>query len=189
MTTILKELNMSKLTFYFYITSFLLLLSSCGGGGTGNAVPLPMNTAIVLSSTLAPGFTKTSVPISGIQMTFVLPQNAPPILNSDGSLLVGDTALKDLNTDTSGKIQGTIQGSYDSVTRTVQIALIDTRSDASIGLAVGDIARLTCNLASGAQLSAGEIIPTLSYKVSGPGTENISGEIVPAVRIVTYQKP
>jgi hypothetical protein len=160
-----------------------MLLPGCGGG-SGNAVSLPilpMNTAIVLSSTLAPGLTKTSVPIKGIDVAFVLPASATPLLNSDGTLMIGETGLKNLN------INGTIpSGSYDPATRGVHFILLPNNV-ATTDLGIGDIARLTCQISSGAQLSAQEIHPV--YKVSGPGSVDISGEIVPSVSIVTYQKP
>jgi hypothetical protein len=181
MTTILKELKMVKATLYSSIVSIMLLLPGCGGGGTGNAVPLPMNTAIVLSATLAPGLTKTSLPIKGIDVTFVLPQTASPILNSDGSLQIGETGLKNLNQN--GNIQS---GSYVPATRTVHFILLPN-DIALTDLGTGDIARLTCDISSGAQLSAQDIHPV--YKISGPGSVDISGEIVPSVSIVTYQKP
>ena len=161
----------------------LMLLPGCGGGGGGNPVTPPMNTAIVLSSTLAPGLTKTSVPIKGIDVTFSLPQQAAPILNADGTVLIGETGLKNLNSN--GFI---LSGSFnpDPASRAVHFILLP--NDVSLtDLGTGDIARITCDIASGSQLSAQDIHPV--YKVAGPGSVDISGEIVPAVRIVTYQKP
>ena len=173
---------MVKATLYSCIVSATLLLPGCGGGGTGNAVPLPMNTAIVISASLAPGLTKTTLPIKGIEVSFVLPQTASPILDPDGSLRIGETGLKNLNPN--GLIPA---GSYNPVTREVHFFLINLSGDATNDLGTGDIARLTCNLSSGAQLSAQDIHPV--FKVSGPGSVDISSEIVPSVSIVTYQKP
>jgi hypothetical protein len=171
---------MGKVTLYVCVVSLMLLLPGCGGG-SGNAVSQPMNTAIVLSSTLAPGLTKTSSPIKGIDVAFVLPLSATPVLNTDGTLLIGETGLKNLN------INGSIpSGSYDPATRGVHFILLPNNI-ATTDLGTGDIARLTCNISAGAKLTAQEIHPV--YKVSGPGSVDISGEIVPVVTIVTYQKP
>jgi hypothetical protein len=171
---------MGKITFYVCIVSLMLLLPGCGGG-SGNAVSQTMNTAIVLSSTLAPGLTKTSIPIKGIDVEFVLPSSATPVLNADGSIQIGEAGLKNLN------INGFIPvGNYDPATRVVHFILLPNNI-ATSDLGAGDIARLTCNVPSGAQLSAQDIHPV--YKVAGPGIVDISKEIVPAVSIVTYQKP
>jgi hypothetical protein len=180
MTTILKESKMVKATLYSCIVSIMLLLPGCGGG-TGNAVPLPVNTAILLSAILAPGLTKTSIPIKAIEVSFSLPQAATPILNSDGSLQIGETGLKNLNP--KGSIQS---GSYLPATGTVHFILLPN-DIATTDLGTGEIARLTCDISSGAQLSAQDIHPV--YKVSGPGSVDISNELVPSVSIVTYQKP
>jgi hypothetical protein len=181
MTGMQKELNMLKSVLYSCIVSFMLLLPGCGGGGTGNAVQLPRNTAIVLSASLASGLSKTSVPIKAIDVSFALPQTATPILNSDGSLQIGETGLKNLNPN--GFI---LSGSYDPATRTVHFILLPNDVKTT-DLGTGDIARLTCDISSGAQLSAQDIQP--AYKVAGPEGANISSEIVPSVSIVTYQKP
>lgn len=171
---------MAQKMFCTYVVSLLLLLPGCGGGGTGNAVPLPVNTAIVLSSALAPGLTTTSVPIKAIEVTFTLPAAATPVLAGDGSLLVSETGLKNLNS------QGFIQtGSFDPTTRVIRFVLLPN-DIATTDLGTGDIARLTYT-ASGAPLVSGDIVPV--YKVAGPGSVNISTEIVPTVKIVTYQKP
>lgn len=182
MTTIRKELTMARAILCSYIVSCMLFLPGCGGGGTSNAVPLPMNTAIVLSAALAPGLTTTSVPIKGIEVTFDLPQTATPILNTDGSLQIGETGLKNLNQN--GYI---LTGNYAPATRTVHFFLLPN-DIATTDLGAGDIARLTCTIASGAQLAKEDIL-NLVFKVSGPGSADISSEIVPSVSIVTYQKP
>ena len=174
---------MSKVTFYSCITSFLLLLSGCGGGAS-NAVPLPTNTAVVLSAALAPGRTQTSSPIKEIDVIFVLPQAATPILDptkTDGSLLIGETGLKNLNLN--GFI---LAGSFNSSTREVRFSLLPN-DIVTTDLGTGDIARLTCSISSGAQLSAQDIHPT--YGGFGPGSVDLSTEIIPSVSIVTYQKP
>lgn len=180
MTTTRKELIMFKSILCVYIVSFMLFVPGCGGGGKSTAVPLPMNTAIVLSAALAPGRTATSVPIKGIDVTFVLPPSATPVLNSDGSLQIGETGLKNMNS--KGFIQS---GSY--VSNEVHFILLPN-DIATTDLGTGDIARLTCTISPGSQLSA-EDIRNIVYKVSGPGSVDISGEIVPSVSIVTYQKP
>lgn len=159
----------------------MLLLPGCGGGGTGNAVPLPMNTAVVVSANLAPGLTQTSAAIKVIDVSFVLPQNATPPLNPDGSIRIGESGLKNLNSN--GSITA---GSYNPVTREVRFSLLPN-DIATTDLGTGDIARLTCDLSSGTQLSAEDIHPV--YGVFGPGSVDLSSQIVPAVRIVTYQKP
>lgn len=182
MTAILKELIMRNGTYLSCLASILMLLSGCGGGGTGNVLPLPVNTAIVLSSTPAPD--RTTTPIRGIEVTFILPQAAAPILNSDGSLQIGETGLKNLNNNSQSSISA---GSYDQASRTVHFILLNLSSDPASDLGTGDIARLTCNVSSGTELSAQDIQPV--YKVSGPGSVDISSEIVPSVSIVTYQKP
>lgn len=171
---------MAKKMFCTYVVSILLLLPGCGGGGTGNAVPLPENTAIVLSSALAPGLTTTSVPIKAIEVTFTLPAAATPVLAADGTLLVSETGLKNLNS------HGFIQtGSFNSATRVIRFVLLPN-DIATTDLETGDIARLTYTT-SGASLTSGDIVPV--YKVAGPGSVDISNEIVPSVRIVKYQKP
>ena len=172
---------MVKTVLYSCIVSFMLLLPGCGGGGTGNAVSLPKNTAILLSASLASGLSKTSLPIKAIDVAFALPQSATPILNSDGSLQIGETGLKNLNPN--GFI---LSGSYTPATRTVHFILLPN-DIATTDLGTGDIARLTCDIASGTQLSAQDIQP--AYKVAGSGSVDITSEIVPSVSIVTYQKP
>ena len=181
---------MLKTALYSYIVSIMLLLSGCGGGGAGNVVPLPMNTAIELSATLASGLPKTSAPIRGIDVTIVLPQTTTPILDpdkTDGSLLIGPTGLNNLNKNP----RGLIQGSYVAATRTVHFFIINLSQDPADDLGTGDIARLTYETAPGVQLSTQDISPV--YKFSGPivndTTVNLTSEIVPSVSIVTYQKP
>ena len=181
MTAIRKELPMAKATLFSCIVSFMLLLPGCGGG-TGNAVPITLNTAIVVSANLAPGLTKTSLPIKGIDVTFEIPQTATPIINSDNSLQIAETGLKDLNPNGNIPI-----GSYAPATRTVHFILV--ANDILNGdLGTGDVARLTCNISPGAQLLAQDI-HNLVFKVAGPGSADLTNEIVPSVRIVTYQKP
>ena len=173
---------MVKVVLCSYIVSFMLLLPGCGGGGTSSAVPLPVNTAIVVAADLAPGLTKTSAPIKLIDVKFTLPQTAAPILNSDGTPQIGETGLKNLHPD-NGFIPN---GSYNPVTREVRFSLFPN-DIATTDLGTGDIARLTCNITSGAQLSAQDIHPDLG--VFGPGGVDLTSETVPSVRIVTYQKP
>lgn len=184
MTAIGEELKMAKVTLLCpFAALFLLLLSGCGGGG-GGSLPLPVNKGIILSANLKQGITQTSLPIASIQVTFVLPKTAAPILNADGSLQISETGLKGLNPN--GSVPA---GSYDQVTGTVQFILLP--NDVAIGLGSGnlDIARLTYETSSGAELSPLEIQQTLSYKVVGQGLIDISPQIDPSVRVVTYQKP
>ena len=162
----------------------MLLLPGCGGGGSGNAVPLPVNNAIVLSANLAPGLTSTSVPIKAIQVSFSLPGAATPIRNQDGTLLVGVTGLFSLKSN--GQIFQD-SASYDPASGTVTFTIL-ANPFATEDLGTGNIARLTYVTATGAQISAQDI-QSLVYLVSGPGSENISNQIVPSVSIVTYQKP
>ena len=172
---------MEKLTLCICTVLFMNLLPGCGGGGASSAVTPPMNTAIVVSASLASGLTKTSVPISGIEVTFSLPQQAAPVLNSDGTLQIGETGLKNLNAN--GAIQS---GGFNPATRTVKFILV-SNNVATTDLGTGEIARLTVTLSAGSQLLAQDIHPV--YKVAGQGTVDISSEIVPTVSIVTYQKP
>ncbi|MGB9082561.1 MAG: hypothetical protein WCD00_14795 [Desulfuromonadaceae bacterium] len=180
---------MAKVSLLSSCVALFLLLSGCGGG-TGSAVPLPVNKGVVLSATLKQGIPQTSHPIASIQVEFVLPKRATPILNADGSLQIGETGLKCLNPN--GSVPA---GSYDPATGTVRFILLP--NDVTIGLGTGDIARLTYENSSGAELSPQEIQQTLSYKVVGLGSPDdidisaqfdtsVSG---PSVRIVTYLKP
>jgi hypothetical protein len=116
---------------------------------------------------------------------FVLPQNVTPILDAGGfSLLPGDTGLKNLNTNPAGSISG----SFDPVTRTVHFILISL--DGTSDLGTGDIARLTYQTTSGAELSPQDIHPVFKVPAIVNGTSSdISSEIVPSVSIVTYLKP
>jgi hypothetical protein len=188
MTAMGKELKMAKVTlFSSYVALFLLLLSGCGGGGGGGAgsvPPLPVNKAIIFSANLKTGIQQTTLPIESIQVKFVLPQRATPILNADGSLQISETGLKGLNPN--GSVPA---GSYDPVAGTVQFILLP--NDVTNGLGRGnlDIARLTYEISSGADLSPQEILQTLSYKVVGQGLIDISAQMDPSVSIVTYQKP
>lgn len=167
-----------------YIVAIMLFLPGCGGGGSGNAVPLPVNNAIVLSANLAPGLTNTSAPIKAIQVSFSLPGAASPIRNQDGTLLVGLTGL--FNLKSNGEIfQDSV--SYDPASGTVNFTILVT-DIANGDLGTGDIARFTYVTTTGAQISAQDI-QSLVFKVSGPGGIDISSEIVPSVSIVTYQKP
>ena len=178
---------MAKVTlFCSYVALFLLLLSGCGGG-TGNALPLPVNKGIILSANLKPGIPATTLPIVAIDVTFVLPAGATPILDPNGSLAlyIHETGLKGLNPN--GSVPA---GNYDQTTRTVHFILLPNNVANDLG--TGDIARLTYETASGAELSPQEIQQlqqTLLFKVSGPGSIDISGQVEPSVRIVTYQKP
>lgn len=183
MTTIGKELKMAKgALFCSYVTFFLLLLTGCGSGA-GSAVPLPVNKGIILSSNLKQGIPPAPLPtIVGIEVAFVLPKTATPVLNTDGSLQISETGLKGLNP--KGSVPA---GSYDPVTGTVRFFLLP--NDVVIGLGTGDVARITYETSSGAELTSQEIQQTLSYKVSGSGSIDISSQIESSVRIVTYQKP
>lgn len=181
---------MAKVTLLCSYAALFLLLSGCGGG-TGNAVPLPVNKGIILSANLKQGIPPASVPpIVGIEVTFVLPKTATPILDTPVSLQISETGLKGLNTN--GSVSA---GSYDPVTGTVHFFLLP--NDVAIGLGTGDIARLTYETSSGAALTPQEIQQTLSYKVVGLGSPDnidisaqfdtsVSGA---SVRIVTYLKP
>ncbi|MFZ2949098.1 MAG: hypothetical protein WA003_06405 [Desulfuromonadaceae bacterium] len=181
---------MTKVALLCSCVALFLLLSGCGGG-TGSAVPLPVNKGIILSAALKQGIPQTSHPIASIQVELVLPKRATPILNTDGSLQISETGLKCLNTN--GSVSA---GSYDPVTGTVRFILWEPK-DPTIGLGTGDIARLTYENSSGTELSPQEIQQTLSYKVVGSGSPDnadisaqfdtsVSG---PSVRIVTYLKP
>ncbi len=179
---------MAKKYLFSYIALFLLILSGCGGGGGTGVVPLPVakNNALILSATLKPGLTNTSAAIKGIDVSFVLPAKASPILNADGSLQISETGLKNLST------QGNIPlGSYNQGTRTINFILWPN-DVATSDLGIGDIARITYTTASGAALTSQELEQirlSLSYLVSGPGSVDISSEIVPSANLVTYQKP
>ncbi len=174
---------MVKLTLIACLASLLFLLPGCGAGSS-EPVPLPVNKAIVFSAKLSNGLLKTSVPIKIIEVSFTLPKSVFPD-HLIGSLQIGETGLKNLNTN------GTIQlGSYDPINGLVQITI--WASDFTNGdLGTGDIARLTFQTSTGFDLVPQDITPV--YKVYGPiinGTStDISSEIVPSVRIVTYQKP
>jgi hypothetical protein len=187
MTAMGKELKMAKATLLCSCAAlFLLLLTGCGGG-TGSAVPLPVNRGIILSATLKQGIPQTSLPIASIQVEFVLPKRATPILETDGSLQISETGLKCLNPN--GSVPA---GSYDPATGTVRFILWPNNVANDLG--TGDIARLTYENSSGTELSPQEIQQTLSYKVSGPGSVDISAQFDtsvsgPSVRIVTYLKP
>ena len=178
---------MAKVTFCSYLVLCLILLSGCGGGTAGVVpLPIPENKGIVFSCTLNQGLTNTSIPIKAIEVSFVLPAAVSPVLNQDGSLLIGETGLKNLKTLNS---QGNIpSGSYDPNTHKIIFTLLPN-DVATSDLGVGDIARLTYVTTAGVELSSQEILNTLSYKVVGPGSVDLSSEIVPSVRIVTYQKP
>lgn len=175
---------MAKRNLYACLASLIILISGCGGGGGGSPVPLPVNKGIVLAASLSNGLSKTSVPIKIIEVSFTLPKTALPD-HSNGSLQIGETGLKNLNSN--GMIQ---LGSYDPITGLVQITI--WASDPINGdLGTGDIARLTYQTSAGADLVPQDITPV--YNVYGPivnGTStDLSGEIEPSVRIVTYQKP
>lgn len=174
---------MLKATLSTFLVSSMLLLPGCGGGGGGNsnAAPLQSNKAIVLSAIPAPGRTSISAPIKGIEVTLALPQNATPVLDNDGSLLLGETGLKNLNQN--GNI---MSGSYVPATKTVRFILL-ANDIATTDLGTGDIARLTYQTADGSQLSAQDLHP--SYKVSGPASADLSAEVAASVSVVTYQKP
>lgn len=185
MTAIGKELKMAKVTLLCSCVAVFLLLSGCGGGA-GSPLPLPVNKAIILSASLKPGVPATTLPVVAIEVTFVLPKTATPTYTAyDGSLQIDETGLKGLNP------KGSVStGSYDQTTGTVHFILLPNNVASDLG--VGDIARLTYETASGAELSPQEIQQiqqTLSYNVSGPGSIDISAQIEPSVRIVTYQKP
>jgi len=188
MTTIRKESSMIKAIFYTYLVTFMLLLPGCGGGGSGNAVPLPVYNAIVLSANLAAGLTNTSAPIKAIQVSFSLPAAATPVRNQDGTLLVGLTGLFSLKS--SGQIpQDSVN--YDPASGTVKFTILVT-DIANGDLGTGDFARLTYVTTTGAQILAQDI-HNIVYLVAGPtvnGTSvNLTSEIVPSVSTVTYQKP
>lgn len=176
---------MVRASLYACLVVSLSLLIGCGSAGESRTIPLAANKGVVLSATLKQGLVTTSVPIKGIEVTFALPQAASPILNSDGSLKIGETGLKNLNPN--GSI---LSGSYDSATRTVHFLLL-SNDIATVDLGTGDVARLTYETASGAEISAADIQAV--YKVSGPivnnSTTDISTEIVPSASIVTYLKP
>lgn len=156
----------------------LLILTGCGGG-TNNTVPLPVNKAMVLSANLKPGFTNLSSTITAMEVSITLPDNISPVLASDGSLLISETGLKSMNA------KGYIPlGSYS--TKTVHFFLLPN-DVATSDLGTGEIARLTYETLSGAEPTSSSIQPVL--KVSGPGSRDISSQLVPSVSIITYQKP
>jgi hypothetical protein len=186
MTTSGKEKTMAKGTLFSNLALLVLVLSGCGGAADVVPLSVPVNKAIVLSSALKPGLSNSSLPIRGYTVSFVIPANVAPVLNVDGSLLIGETGLNNLKILAS---QGNIPaGNFDPLSRKVQFDLWPNNALTS-DLGVGDLARLTYTSTSGAELTAQEIEKTLTYVVSGPGSADLSSEIVPAARIVTYQKP
>jgi hypothetical protein len=176
-----KEFKMVKLPLHLCLAICFLLLLGCGNG-SGGSVPLPSNKGIVLSANLKQGLARTSSPIRAMEVTFTLPGSASPVLSPDGSLAIGFTGLYNLNPN--GNIQ---TGSFDPVARTVHFVLLPN-DIASTDLGPGSIARLTYETPSGAELSSQEI-QSVSFKVSGPGSVDISNEIEPSISIVTYLKP
>ena len=180
-----KELTMKKKFLSICLAACLVLVSGCGGGG-GSTVPLPTNKAIVLSANLKTGLTQTSQPIRAIEVTVTLPLTAS-VSHSSGSLTLGETGLKNLN------LNGSIQaGSFDVATGTVHFILLPNdilTSDLGAGTGPIVIARLTYETTTGVELLAQDILKTLTFKVSGPDTFNLTSEIVPSVAVSTYLKP
>jgi hypothetical protein len=173
-----KEFIMKKMHLSLCLVLFLVLLAGCGGG-TNNPTPLSVNKAIVISANMKPGFANISSAITSIEVSFSLPANVSPALDGAGSLLINETGLKSLNT------HGTIlAGSY--IGNTVHFILLPN-DVGTTDLGLGGIARLTYVTTSGAEPTSSSIQPV--FKVSGPGSRDISSQIEPAVSIVTYQKP
>jgi hypothetical protein len=181
---------MTKRPLFSYLALFLLVLSGCGSGAA-ETVPLsvPENKAIILSASLKPGLANTSATIKAIEVSFDLPAGASPVLHMDGSLQIGETGLKNLKIlATQGNIAS---GSYNQGTRTVHFTLLPNNIITS-DIGTGDIARLTYTTTSGTALAPQELEQlqqSLAFMVSGPGSVDISSEIVPSARIMTYQKP
>ena len=168
---------MKKMPLSLCLVLLLLMLTGCGSG-TSNPTPLPQNKAIVISANLKPGFANISSAITAIEVSFTLPANVSPVLASNGTLDSSETGLKSLNSN------GFVQGSY--IGNTVHFFLLP--NDVAItDLGLGGIARLTYVTTSGAEPTSSSIQPVL--KVSGPGSRDLSSQIVPSVSIITYQKP
>lgn len=169
---------MKKMDLSLCLVLFLVLLAGCGGG-TSNPKPLPVNKAIEISANLKPGFANISSAITAIEVSFALPANVSPVLDNNGALDISEIGLKSLNPN------GSIQlGSY--IGNTVHFILLP--NDVAVtDLGFGGIARLTYVTTSGAEPTSSSIQPV--FKVSGPGSRDLSSQIVPAVSVVTYQKP
>jgi hypothetical protein len=178
-----KEFTMKKMLLSLCLVLLLLMLTGCGGG-TSSPIPLPQNKAIVILAKLKQGLINTSTPIRAIEVTFVLPKSALPILKTDGSLNISDTGLKNLNSNNNSSIP---DGSYDPNTGTVKFAIILLSNDPTSSLSIGEIARFTYETTSGIELSSLDIQPV--FTVVGTDLADISSEIVPSVSLVTYQKP
>lgn len=176
---------MVKGAFFAYVTLFLLVLAGCGSGNA-TVVPLPIveSKAIVLTAGLKPGSTYST--IKAIEVSFVLPATASPVLDpnkNDGSLLIGETGLKNLKITAS---QGYIpSGSFDPVTRTVHFMLLPNDISTS-DIGTGDFARITYSTSSGAELTAQEVQQSLEFLVSGSGSADISALFEPTARPVKY---
>lgn len=171
---------MKKKPLSLCLVLFLLMLTGCGGETSSN-VPLPVNKAIVISANLKPGFANISSAITAIEVSFTLPADVSPalVLASDGSFSTSETGLKSLNP------KGSIPtGSF--IGNTVHFFLW-SNDPAITDLGFGEIARLTYETTSGTELTSSSIQPV--FKVSGPGSRQLSHQVEPAVSIVTYQKP
>ncbi|MFZ4856911.1 MAG: hypothetical protein ACOYL3_10990 [Desulfuromonadaceae bacterium] len=173
---------MGKVTLYAYFVLLLTALTGCGGGSASIApMPQSVNKALELSTKLAAAdATNTTQPIKGIQVTLELPVDVTPIPDPNGNIVTC------LNTS------ALLQSGYNSTTNTIVFSLWPSVGVELGELGLGKIARITYETKSGSTLSVSSLQP--AYKVTGPKAADgtiisLTSEIVPAVSLVTYQKP